>query len=75
MDAKRILRELVMLRLCGSHEQLLWIQDLFVWPASHTFRGAYVREGAACAMCVSHALCACAPSRKLQSRVLPLPTP
>lgn len=31
-DAKRILREVKVLQLMGSHENLLWLSDLFVWP-------------------------------------------
>jgi len=32
-DAKRILREIKILQLMGSHENLLWLSDVFVWPA------------------------------------------
>jgi mitogen-activated protein kinase 1/3 len=31
-DAKRILREIKVLQLLGTHENLLWVSDVFVWP-------------------------------------------
>jgi hypothetical protein len=37
-DAKRILRELKLLRLMGAHENLLWVLDVFVWPNAPSFK-------------------------------------
>lgn len=41
-DAKRILRELKLLRHIGGHENLLWINDIWVAPSQRDFKDVYI---------------------------------
>ena len=53
VDAKRILRELKLLRHLGGHENISWILDIMVSPNRRNFRDVYVDSVALCvALCV-----------------------
>lgn len=41
-DAKRILRELALLRTIKGHENLIWILDSFVGPTTKDFKDVYI---------------------------------
>eukprot|EP01138_Halocafeteria_seosinensis_P001741 gb/GECG01001784.1/.p1 GENE.gb/GECG01001784.1/~~gb/GECG01001784.1/.p1 ORF type:complete len:537 (+),score=84.51 gb/GECG01001784.1/:1-1611(+) len=41
-DAKRILRELRLLRHLGGHENIIWILDIMVWPQQPDFKDVYI---------------------------------
>lgn len=41
-DAKRILREIKLLRHLGGHQNIIWILDIMVSPQKRTFRDVYI---------------------------------
>ena len=41
-DAKRILRELKLLRHLGGHENIIWILDIMVHPRRRDFEDVYI---------------------------------
>ena len=41
-DAKRILRELKLLRHLGGHENIIWILDIMVFPNQRDFKDLYI---------------------------------
>jgi serine/threonine protein kinase len=41
-DAKRILRELKLLRHLGGHENIIWILDIMVSPNQRDFKDLYI---------------------------------
>lgn len=41
-DAKRILRELKLLRHLGGHENIIWIMDIMVQPNIRNFKDVYI---------------------------------
>lgn len=63
VDAKRILRELKLLRHLGGHENISWILDIMVSPNRRNFRDVYVDSAALCVAVrvrgyVTHGACA-----------------
>lgn len=45
IDAKRILRELKLLRHLGGHENIIWILDVMVYPRVRDFQDLYIVTG------------------------------
>ena len=63
VDAKRILRELKLLRHLGGHENISWILDIMVSPNRRNFRDVYVDSVALCvalyvSLCLRNYVCA-----------------